>query len=408
MMRTLALLLIVTLAGCAAQAAGQNASVDVNALVRAHPLYSTLAQYDRQIAALQATLNVPEFKRKSEAFDHAANAARSTLSATASRTRAVAAMPTPGVNALKATTNVSAPSEGRVRSDMQQAYSNQASEVRASAQEDMQRYRTQLQAQQATAFENYVRSIDARVQQAYNSRRQELYEKESTLQLDLTKADAAKVLAIRTKLQTLALSSDRKRNLLAQLDAITSRQDAIVAQQRKRDQATLSAFSGPLQARAQADIARMRSQLEQRTAANLAARERVLAAQTAQRSALDLGAKPNAGGPHADMNAQLSSLQHAQPADATAFEHARDDLSKQFAGVHAADDAATRSTLAQIQTLRRERAQLYADIVTQIMNDARSVASARGLGRVYVRNAAPPGSADITQIVRADFVALAR
>jgi hypothetical protein len=408
MMRTLALLLIATLAGCAAQAAGQNASVDVNALVRAHPLYGTLAQYDRQIAALQATLHVPEFARKSEAFDNAASATRSTLNASASRTRAIAAMPTPGVGALKATTNVNAPSESRVRSDIQRAYSNQASQVRASARQDMDRYRSQLLAQQTTAFDNYVRAINARVQQAYNSRRQELYEKESALQLDLTRADAAKVLSIRTKLRTLALSADRRHALLAQLDAISNRQDAIVARQRKRDEATLASFAAPLQARAQADIAHMRAELQQRTAANLAARERVLAAQTAQRGALDLGANAQAGSAHTDMNAQLDALQRAKPGDAAAFENARDDLAKQFAAVHGADDAATRSTLAQIQTLRTQRAQLYTDIVTQIMNDARAVARARGLGRVYVRNAAPAGSTDITRIVRSDFVAMER
>jgi hypothetical protein len=375
--------------------------------VREHPLYGTLAQYDRQIAALRSTLHVPEFARKREAFEHAASAASATLQRSASRARAIAAMPSPDVRNVRAGTNVNAPSESRVRSDMQQAYNTQASQVRASARQDMERYRAQLLAQQTQAFDNYVHAVNARVRQAYASRQQQLYEKESTLELDLARSHAAKILAIRTKLRTLTLSDERKHKLQAQLDAIGAHDEAIIAQQRKRDQATLASFAAPLQARAEADVARMRSELQQRTAANLAARERVLAAQTGQQAGLDLGAAARPAAANTDMNAQLDTLLRAQPADPSAFDRARGDLAQQFATVRTADDAATRSTWTQIATLEKQRAQLYSDIVMQIMNDARSVARARGLGHVYVGNA-PPGSVDITPIIRSDFVAMAR
>ena len=396
------------LGGCAAQAAGRSASVDVNALVRTHPLYGTLSQYSRQIAQLRETLHVPEFARKTQAFENAMRAARSTLQQTASRTQAVAAMPSPDVRSLRAGANVSAPSESRVRSDMEQTYNTQASQLRTAAQSDMQRYRAQLLAQQNAAFENYVRSVNARVRQAYASREQQFYETESTLGLNLAKADAGKRLAIRVKLQTLRLSADARRRLQAQMDAIGAREDAAVAKQHRRDQAVLAAFLPPLQARANADIARMRAQLQTRTAANLAARDRVLAAQTARRKALDLGATAQPAGSNTDMNAELDSLLAARPADPQAFLRASDDLTRQFAGVRSADDAATRSTRAQIAVLETQRAQLYADIVSQIMSEARTVARDRGLGAVYARGAAPPDSVDITRTVRSEFTALVR
>jgi len=291
---------------------------------------------------------------------------------------------------------------------MQRTYNNQASQVRSSARGDMTRYRAQLLTQQNAAFNNYVRSVHARVQQAYTSREQQLYEKESTLGLNLAKADASKVLSIRTKLRTLALSDDRRHELRAQMGAITARQDAAVEKQRKRDQAGLTAFLGPLQARAAADIARMRAQLQARTAANLAARERVLAAQTSHRTALDLGSTAQPAGANTDMNAQLDSLLAAPAADPQAFLSARDDLAQQFDRVRGADENATRSTWAEIASLETQRAQLYSDIVSQIMSDAHATASERGLGAVYARSNAPPGSMDITQAVRSDFAALTR
>jgi hypothetical protein len=406
MMRIQALLLVAILAGCAAQASGQNASVDVNALVRSHPLYSSISEYDRQIAQLRGTLHVPQFERKTQAFDNASRAVSTTLDRTASRTRQIAAMPTPDVSALKNGANVSAPSESRVRSDIQQTYNNQASQVRSMAQSDMSRYRAQLLAQQNKAFDNYVRSVHARVRQAYASREQQLYEKESTLALDLAKADANKVLSIRTKLRTLALTGERRRELIAQVDAISARQDAAVAKQHKRDRAALAAFLGPLQARADADIARMHAQLQARTAANLAARERVLAAQTSQRTALDLGSSAQPVGAKTDMNAELDSLLAAPAGNPQAFLSARDDLARQFSRVRSADDDATRSTWAEIAALETQRAQLYSDIVSQIMSEARSIAKERGLGAVYARNDAPAGSIDITPAVRSEFAAL--
>lgn len=408
MMRIQALVLLATLAGCAAQAAGPGASVDVNALVRSHPLYSALSEYNRQIAALRSTLHVPEFAQKTAAFEHASAAVSGTLGQTASRARDIAAMPTPDVTNLRSNTNVNAPSEDRVRSDMQQAYNTQAAQLRSGAQQDMDRYRTQLLAQQSAAFNNYVRAVHARVQQAYISRQQQLYEKESTLGLDLARADASKRLAIRAKLQTLTLSSDRRRRLVTQMNALQAHEDAILAKQRRRDQATLSAFLPPLQARANADIAHMQTDLQQRTAANLAARERVLAAQSGNSKPLDLGATAQPAAAATDMNAQLDALLRAQPADPSAFLRARDELTQQYASVRSADDTATHSTWAQIALLETQRAQLYSDIVSQIMTDAKSVAGARGLGDVYARTNAPPGSTDITQYVRADFAALAR
>lgn len=408
MMRIALLALIAMLAGCAAQAAGPGASVDVSALVRSHPLYGTLAQYDRQIAVLRSTLHVPEFARKSDAFAHAADGARSTLAQTASRTQRIAALPTPDVRPLQANDNVNAPSESRVRSDMQQAYGAQASQLHAAAHQAMERYRAQLLDQQRTALANYEREMQARVQQAYASREQQLYEKESTLALDLAKADAGKRLAIRAKLQTLQLMPERRHALQAEMDAIQSREDAQVAKQHRHDRAILAAFLPPLQARANADVARMRGTLQQRTAANLAARERVLAAQNAQHMRLNLGASAQPASNATDMNGRLNSLLAANAADPQAFTRAGDDLARQFADVRNADDDATHSTWAELAALNTARAQLYDDIVSQIMNEAKAVARSRGLAGVYALKSAPPGSVNITSDVRSDIEELAR
>src|SRR5690348_13986715 len=247
-MRSIALVLLAILTGCAAQAAGPAASVNVSALVHAHPLYGTLAQYDRQIAGLRATLHTPEFSRKTQAFANASRATAQTLTSSASRARDIAALPAPDVSELRQNANVPAPSESRVRSDMQQTYNAQSSQVQAAASQAMERYRAQLLRQQQTALTNYERSMQERVQQAYVSREQQLYEKESALELDLAKADAGKRLTIRAKLQTLQLNDERRHRLQAQMQALQAHEDAIVARQHRRDRAALHAMLPSLQA----------------------------------------------------------------------------------------------------------------------------------------------------------------
>ena len=407
-MRLATLILISLLAGCAAQAAGPDASVDVNALVKTHPLYGTLTQYDRQIDELRGTLHAAEFSRKNDAIANAQRAVDSTLTQTASRAKQIAALPSPDVQSLQANENIAAPSEQRVRRDLQNNYSTQFEQLQSSAQEDMTRYRSALLAQQNTAFANYQRAVQARVQQAYFSRRQELYEKESTLLLDLARADASKRLTLRAKLQTLALNSGARHAIKVQLNAIQAREDAVVAKQRRADKAVLAALLPSLQAKANADIARTRADLQNRTAANLTAREHVLAAQNASDAPLNLGKPLRTATPTTDMRGQLNALLAAQPADPNAFTTTRDDLSRQLGAVQNADQAATHSTWAELSTLSTERAQLYSTIVSQIMRDADNVAEARGLGKVYAAKQAPAGSTDITGAVRADFLAMAR
>jgi hypothetical protein len=405
-MRIAALWFIIVLAGCAAQAAGTGAWVNVDALVRVHPLYGTLAQYDRQIAALRSSLNVPEFSRKQQAIAHAARAVDAELNETAGSARAIAAQPSPDVRALEQRSVGNAPTESRVRSDVQRTYSAQAAQLQQGARAGMAHYRAALEAEQSAALANYERGVRARVQQAYNARAQELYEKESTLALDLAKRDSGKRLAIRTKLQTLQLGGDARRALQAQMDAIQAHEDAVVAQQQRRDRSVLAAYLAQLQARAAADIARTSADLQRRTAANLAARQRVLIAQQAHAQQLQFGpaAQPAATG--TDMRGRLDALLRAQPADPQAFLAARSDLAKQFAGIRGADNTATRNVRAEIAALQRDRAQLYHDMVSQILNDARAVAGARGLQGVYTGATAPPGATDITAAVRSDFLAL--
>ena len=394
-MRKAVFALAALLAGCAAQAAGTPAHLNLSALVRVHPLYPALAQYDRQIAQLRATLPAPAFAHVDEAFVHAERGVRAQLDAAGTRTRAIAAMPEPSLAPLPQAAAANAPSEGAVGADIRRAYNAQREAARSASAAAEADYRRTLLAQQQDALAGYERGVRARVRDAYEARAQELREQEAQLSLDLAKADAAKRLQLRSKLQTLVLGDAARARIEAQLRALQAREDARLSAKRKRDAALLAAALPPLQARASADVARMRAQLEARTAANLARRSRVLAAQNAARAPLQLPSPAPPPRGNETMQSQLRALRQSRAADPAAYVRARSVLERDLRGVQAQNDAAELDARREIAVLQTARAQLYREIVTQIDADARRLAREH------------PGS-DVTPLVRADLLALRR
>lgn len=393
LMRKAAFTLALFLAGCAAQAAGTSARLDLPALVRAHPLYPALAQYDRQIAQLRVTLHPPAFAHVEQAFSHAERGVRVQLDAAQTHARSIAAMPEPSPVPIARADTSGAPSEATVRADIRRTYDSQRADSRnASAAADAE-YRRTLLAQQESALAAYERGTQTRVHDAYQAREQEMREQEAELSLNLAKADAARRLELRSKLQTLVLDAAARERIRMQLRSIQAREDAILSAKRKRDASLLAAVLPPLRAQAAADVARMRAQLERRTAANLTRRAHVLQAQNAAHTALQLPSPAPSAGAEPTMQDQLQALRQSRPADPAAYARAGTVLERDLRGVQGQHDAAQRDAQSEIAALQDARARLYREIVRQIDADARRLAREH------------PG-ADVTALVRADLQAL--
>jgi hypothetical protein len=395
-------LLVLLLAGCAASAQPRSASVDVNALLRRHPLYSALGQYDRQIAVLQGTLRT-QFTNTDAAIDNASASVRRDLSRTAQfASSSSATAPVPNMPALSKQENA-----GNIDRSMQQTYESQHAALQGTAQRDMESYRAALLNQQQHAYQTFLQSVTDRTQRAYNARAQELREQESALLLDLARRDAPQRLMLRAKLQTLALNATRRAELESQLRAIQHREDAAVASLRRTDAKILTAYEQQLRRKADGDIAQMQTSLQNRTAANLAARERVLAAQTSNASGLHLPAPPANKANSAEMQSAYNSLANAPAANTSAYGAANRDLTQHFAALRSANDADTQSIRSQIASLEHDKAALRAKMIAQIMWEAGQVAKSRGYGSVYPATSAPAGSADVTSAVASALRSLA-
>ena len=405
MRRPLAAFLILLLTGCAASAQTRSASVNMAALLPKHPLYGTLAQYDRQIAALQATLHT-RFANSGAQIDNANAAIRHDLDHASNATRNLSKRARPVDVTLRQTQGQSAanaPSAGAIESGIQQAYNQQHSQLRGTAQRDMAEYRATLFAQEQIAYDTFVRSVNDRTQRAYRARAQELHEREAGLLLDLARNDAPQRLLLRAKLQALALDGATRRRFQARLAALQTRENAALNAMHAVDAHTLGAYAAQLRGRAQSDIAKMNADLQARANANLAARQRVLTAQTSTASSLRLPANRARAGSSIDMQAQYDTLVNSQRADTTAFSNARDDLGNSFHALRDADANNTASIRSQIAWLQHDREAVRKRMIAQIMLEAKREAQAHGLSQVNATNHSQAGSIDLTSAVAADL-----
>lgn len=362
-----------------------HASAQLQALVARHPFYPLLRQYDRQIAALRATLHTRHFGGVGGRIDADTAALRRDLADSAAqidrlveqRADDYGRREDDAVASLLATSAVHAPARGAVRADIEKSYRRQYAELRGDANRAMNSYRAAAQAQEQRAYAAYVASVQQQADRAATARAQQLDDDESTLALDLAQKDAGRRITLRAQLSTLALQPQRRRALQAQLAAIEHRENAVVATRRRADVRVLQAYEDTLRAHANADVAHMAVELRDRMEANLAARRDVLAAQRSGSPSLHLGSAQPAGagaGASADLRAQVAGLRQtgsdrfrsAANAAISAFQGASGDVTRRFVAIRDADASDTAATQARIAALQRDRQTLYDEIVAAV------------------------------------------
>jgi hypothetical protein len=186
-----------------------------------------------------------------------------------------------------------------------------------------------------------LRALDARAQQ--------FREKESTLAFDLEKSHAGQRLVLQLQLRDLHLDKAKRAALQAKLYALDASVDAAVQARRRSDDARLADYAAQLHAQQNADEARMARSVAHATSANVAQRMHITESLPPEAAALR-GYDPAAG---------ASSV-------GAAIADAGSDLHGRFAQLQSVDRSSRTDTDARIAALERQRAQLYAAIVSDI------------------------------------------
>jgi Skp family chaperone for outer membrane proteins len=395
-------------------------------LIKAHPLYGQLAQFDDSMQALDlrsfapaAVTSGPALAREAAALDaQLAAAAKRTNDLLQSKGRDYQARENAAIAAALRAAGVSGgPSVGAVRTQLDATARGQSAGVNAGALDDLTAYRKQLEAADIAEINAAQRTLGARADRTYRAKADELTSKEAAYSLSLAGDDAAQRLSLRTKLTSLALDDATRDDANKQLAALDQREADALAAMRNTDQQTLAALKTQLRDQINGELQAQIGPIRARSLQRYQERERELHDQFAPQGGQLVGGAPLvAADPtlppelrrrilqlHSDYTAAFQRDAKATVAD---FTKTRADLSRRYAALTGTDTAAMQGAQAEMRSLQKKRADLYAEMVAQIGREVKTIAQQRGITVVVNDVAAPAGGVDLTDDAMKDIQTL--
>jgi hypothetical protein len=405
---------------------GRVGYVRMDDLIKKHPLYGQLAEYDANIQALdlrsiapQAVAAGPDLKREDDALNaQLSAAAKRTNDLLQAKSRDYQARENAAITAaLRSAAVPNGPSVAAVRAALEATASGQTANVNARAQSDLDAYRKLLETQDLAEIRAAQAALAARADRTFRAKADELSAKEAAYSLTLANQDAAERLSLRTRLSSLALDDEQRDDANKSLAALGQKEADALAALRNTDGQTLAALHSQLRAQIDTEMRAQVGPIRARSVQRFQERARELHEQFAgQGGPLVSGAATIAANPNLppDLRARITQL-HAdytasfqRDAKATIddFTKTRTELSKRYALLHGTDTSAAEHAQREMVSLQKKRSDLYAEMVAQIGREVTSIAQQRGISVVVSDVAAPAGGVDLTDDAMKDIETL--
>ncbi|GAC1403439.1 MAG: hypothetical protein NVSMB64_05220 [Candidatus Velthaea sp.] len=417
-----------TTAPAATTSGGTVGYVRMGELVKHHPLYGQLAQYDESIAALNLSATVPQIAKPDASIVKEEAALQKQLETAADKTKKLLDEKSKQYQqresqAIAAALRASAqgPSAAAVSQRITSTAQGQAAGVAAQAGRDLQSYRKTLEAQDRAEIAAAQKTLTDRAQRTYRAKQDELAAKESAQSLDLASKDAAERLSLRTRLSSLALDDTEREDIKNKLAAIDRREADAIVPVKNRDQQTLAALQTQLRGQIEKDMLARANEIRGRSVAKLSNRETDVrkafsgsgplisttvenGKQTQQvNPSLPPALRTRIEQLHNDYQKQFNDDAKSTIAD---FNKTREDLSRRYKELRVVDAAAQNGAQAQIVSLNKKRDDLYGQMVAQIGREVRLIAQQRGIAVVVTDPVANAGGVDLTADAMKDIESL--
>jgi hypothetical protein len=430
--------LVVSLAACSRQATTPAESprpagdshvgyVRMEDLVKKHPLYGQLARLDEDMAALQLKSVGPEIARSGADIAVEEKRLQSELDIAAARTKKALAdkqleyakLEGAAINAAIGGEGGSSLGGGAIAGGIARQAREQQQSVLRDAQKNLDTYRREVIAQDQSAVTSLNASLAERASRTYRAKADELQRSESDFALSLATEDSAERLSLRAKLSNLALDDTSRDDVKKQLDVLDKKESDALAALKNRDQSTLAALQTQLHDSVRTDLRAQVAVMQKRTLAKINERE------TSTRQELiaklrPLPQAPGSGGVNMpagvapDMRSKLEALHKKYQNDfdkdanqtIASFRATRADLTRRFRELGQVDRSAQAGAAKQMDSLQKQRGDLYGQMVAQIGREVKTIAEKRGINVVVSDVVAPAGGVDLTADAEKDIESL--
>ena len=401
--------------------------VRMEELVKKHPLYSQLARLDEDMAALQLKSVGPEIARSGADIAIEEKRLQGELDLAAARTKkaladkqiAYAKLEQAAIDAAIGGGGGSGPGGGAIAGGIARQARAQQQSVLRDAQKNLDTYRREVIAQDQSAVASLNASLAERASRTFRAKADELQRKESDFALSLATEDSAERLSLRTKLSNLALDDTSRDDVKKQLGVLDKKESDALAALKNRDQATLAALQTQLHDSVRTDLRAQVAVMQKRTLAKINERE----TSTRQQLIAKLRPLPQAPGSDGvnvpagvspDMRSRLEALHKKYQTDfdrdatqtIASFQATRADLTRRFRELGQVDQTAQVGAAKQMDSLQKQRGDLYGQMVAQIGREVKSIAEKRGINVVVSNVVAPAGGVDLTADAEKDIESL--
>lgn len=410
-----------SLAACSSSSTGGNTAQTTGAarvvgyvrmedLVKRHPLYGQLSDYDRSIAALNLQAVGPDVALTGAQIATEQAQLQRELKAAAERTNTLlkekqdeyAKRESAAIEAALAGAGASGPGAKQLAAGLNATAASQQASAVAAARGDFGAYRNAVVAQDKSATQALLKTYNDRANRLYRQKADQLQQQESQYALQLAQSDAGERLSLRTRLSNLAMDDSGRDDAKKALDALDRKEADQIAAMRNRDNQQLEQYKEQLRTQTRNDLDKQVTALHQQTGAKLQAAGGVPAGGAP--AGVSAGGGPGQQEMPAQLRAKLQAL-HKQYQDqfnkdaaqtVADFNKTKDDLQKRFDQLIGADAAAQSGAAKQLAALQKQRDDLYDQIVAQIQREVQIVAKNRGVTVVLTNIVAPVSGVDLT------------
>jgi hypothetical protein len=374
--------------------------VRVDEAVKKHPLYPQLTQLDDAIAVINLQFAGPKVPLSAKQIVAQTGVLNRELRAAQDRANKILAQKQRDYAQREQQAVAAALSAAGIKGagalaaqQMSGASANQAAQAAQAANAGLMAYQQDVIAQDSAASSSVQRQLQAQADQKYRAKAEQLQQNETDLALRLTQQDSGARLAVKMKLNNLALEPDARKQAQS-LDA-----------QRAADAATLRAYRAQLERETGNSIRSQVGAINAQTRVKLEERRNEVGSQLRSLGPPSLPSSLPAGvqAKIAQIHRQFVSQFQADAAKTVQqYTDTKSDLDRQYAALHGADVGATGAAGKELVSLQKRRGDLYKQIVTQVESDAGRIAKEQGFSVVFINIWAAAGGYDLTNQVIKD------
>ena len=383
------------------------AYVRIDAVVKKHPLYGQLSQIDDAIAAIDLEASVPRAplspqeiaqqtlelnKELKDAQDRANQiiTAKQKQYGDQERQADEAALKAAGID----------PKAAGIGAEINQTSQAQAQAAAQAAASSYQAYQQSVISQSNASANAVAQQLGKQADQKLRARAEQYQQEETDLSLRLAQSDATQRMALKTKLNTLALDADTRKSINQQLADLDKKEAAQVSAMRNQHARDIAAYSAQLRGETNSAISHQIANIRSETNAQLSSRQASVGSQI---RSLGGPAVPTVQIPP-DIQKKLAAI-HREigtkfQADAAAavaeYNQVKTDLDAEFATLHGQNVGAIGAQAKQLRDLRKRRDELQTQIQSQIQREANRIAKEMGFSVVFDNVNVAAGGYDLT------------